>query len=128
MTSRNDTAFPILGTALDILAIPYNFVSGFLLGLIAPVAAIAAIVAGIRFLTGKVPFVGEIAEDEEGGRRLSFSLVPPDRAKELFDEQKEQIGGDIVKMKEEIQAIIEEAKADAEGSAPEQGFEAPAEA
>jgi hypothetical protein len=126
MKSRNDTEVPMLGAVLDVLAIPCNFMSGFFLGLTAPVAAIAAVVAGIRFLTGKVPFVGDISEYEEGERQLTLSLVPPERARELFEEQKEQIGGDIIKMKDEIQAIVEEAKAEAEGSVAEEEPEPPA--
>lgn len=101
----------------DILAVPYNFLSGFLVGLVAPVAAIAAVVAGIRFLTGQVPYLGEIAEAEAGGRQLSFRLVSPDRARELFEDQKVQIGGDLGKMRAEIQAIIEEARAEAAATA-----------
>jgi hypothetical protein len=109
---------------LDILAVPYNFLSGFFLGLIAPLAAIAAVVAGIRLLTGQVPFLGEIAEGEAGGRQLSFKLVPPDQARQLFETQKAQIGGDLGRMRAELQAIIEEAKADATAEATKKG-EAP---
>jgi hypothetical protein len=115
----------MLGSLLGVFAIPWSFLSGFFTGLAAPLVAIAGVVAGVRFLTGKVPFLGHAWDDEESGRHLSFKLVAPDQVQELFDEQKEQIGGDIVKMKDEIQAIIEEAKAKAvaqqesEGSAPE---------
>jgi hypothetical protein len=118
MSDRRDTAFPVLSTLIDILAIPWNFLSGYFLGLLAPVAAIAAVVAGIRFLTGQVPFLGDVSESEEGTRRLSLVLMPPEQAKEAYDVHKEQIGGDLVKMKNEIQAIIEEAQGKAE-AAPE---------
>ena len=115
--SSEDRAFPILGTAFDLIAIPFNFLSGYLIGVVAPIAAIAAIVAGIRFLTGQVPFLGDLAEDEEGGRRLSLQLMSTEQAKVQFEEQKELIGAEIVQMKDEIQAIIEEAKADAQAEA-----------
>lgn len=123
---KEGTSFPLLSSVFDIFAISCNFLSGFFLGLVAPVAAIAAIVAGVRFLTGQVPFLGSIAEDEAGARQLSLVLMPPDQAKELFDEHKDRIGGEIAWMKDEIQAIIEEAKAEAETAAAEES-QAPAE-
>jgi len=125
---KEDTSFPMLSAVFDIFAISCNFLSGFFLGLIAPVAAISAVVVGIRFLTGQVPFLGGISEDEEGARQLSLVLVSPDQAKELFDEQKDQIGGEIAWMKDEIQAIIEEAKAEAQTAAMEESQESAEEA
>jgi len=120
MSKGNDASFPVLGTVLGILGTMCNFVSGFVLGLAAPLAAIVAIVAGIRFLTGQVPFLGDFSEDPEGGRRLSLQLMSTDQAKEAFDEHKELMGGDIVRMKEEIQIIIQETRAGTEASVPEE--------
>jgi hypothetical protein len=117
MYSSDDASFPVLGAIFDILGTLCNFVVGFALGLAAPLAAIAAIVAGIRYLTGQVPYVGEFADHPEGGRRVSLQLMSTDEAKVAFDGHKEQIGGDIVKMKEEIQLIIQEAKLDSESAA-----------
>ena len=127
MSKGNDASFPVLGTVLGILGTMCNFVSGFVLGLAAPLAAIVAIVAGIRFLTGQVPFLGDFSEDPEGGRRLSLQLMTTGQAKEAFDEHKELIGGDVARMKEEIQAIIQEARAGTEASVPEEEQEAPEE-
>ena len=124
--SREDSSLSALGTISDVIAIPLNFLTGFVLGLIVPVASIAAIVAGIRFFTGQVPFLGDISEDEEGGRHLSFGLVSPDQARVLFGEQKEQIGSELSQMKAEIQAIVEEARAEAGGAALEESQEPPA--
>jgi hypothetical protein len=117
MDSRSDKGFSAFTTLVDVLAIPWNFLSGYFLGLLAPVAAIAAVVAGIRFLTGQVPFLEDVSEAEEGRRRLSLGLMPPEQAREAYELHKEQIGGDLVKMKNEIQAIIEEARREAEGAA-----------
>ena len=124
--SHEDSSLSVLCTISDVIAIPLNFLSGFILGLIVPVAAIAAMVAGIRFFTGQVPFLGDISEDEEGRRHRSFGLVSLDQAKVLFGEQKVQIGSEISQMKAEIQAIIEEARAEAEGAALEESQEPPA--
>ncbi len=110
MRKRNDESGPLSGVFVQLLAIPFNFLAGFVTGLVLPVAAIGAVVAGIRLATGMVPFLGEVSVDEEGGRALSLRLVPPDQVGDLYAGHKEQIGGDLVKMKDEIQAIIEEAQ------------------
>jgi hypothetical protein len=118
---RKPTSVPTLGGFFDILAIPLNFASGFVLGLAAPLAAIAAVVAGVRLLTGKVPYLGHVWEDEESGRHLSFKLASPDEVRDLFEVQKEEIGGDILRMQAEIQAIVEETKAEAQAAVEEAG-------
>ena len=110
MRKRNDKSGPLSGVFLQLLAIPFNFLTGFVTGLVLPLAAIGAVVAAIRLVTGMVPFLGEVSLDEEGGRALSLRLVPPDRVRDFYAGHKEQIGGDLVKMKDEIQAIIEEAQ------------------
>lgn len=116
MTKRNDRSIPALSFVFQALAIPGSFFAGFLTGLAAPLAAIAAMVAGVRLLTGKIPFLGHVWEDEDGARRLSFKLVAPEQVRDLFDEQKEQIGGDVAKLRAEIEAIVKESRAK---SAPE---------
>ena len=63
--SRNDRGFPVCRILHDIFAIPHNLLIGFAVGVVAPVAAIAAMVAGVRLLTGKVPFLTP-EEDDEG--------------------------------------------------------------
>jgi hypothetical protein len=110
MRKRKDKGSPLSGAILGLLAIPYSFLAGFVAGLVLPVAAIGAVVAGIRLATGMVPFLGEVSEDEKGGRALSLRLVPPDQVADLYAGHKEQIGSDLGKMKDEIQAIIEEAQ------------------
>ena len=110
MRKREDKGGPLSGVIVQLLAIPCRFLAGFVTGLVLPVAAIGAVVAGIRLVTGMVPFLGEVSVDEEGRRALSLRLVPPDQVGDLYAGHKEQIGGDLGKMKAEIQAIIEEAE------------------
>ena len=110
MRKRRDRGGPLPGVFVPLLAIPFSFLAGFVTGLVLPAAAIAAVVAGIRLATGMVPFLGEVLVDEEGGRALSLRLVSPDEVGDLYAGHKEQIGGDLGKMKTEIQAIIEEAE------------------
>ena len=113
MSKRKEKSAFGAGLIADILAIPGNFITGFLTGLVAPIAAIAGMVALIRLLTGRVPYLSNITEGEEGDRDLAFRLVEPEHVKELFEEQKEQYGGEITRMQEEIKAIIEETRAQA---------------
>jgi len=110
MTKRNEKVVPALGIVFDMLAIPWNLLCGFFTGVAAPLAAIAGMVALIRVLTGKVPYLGHVYTDDEGERHLSFKLMAPEAVKGLFEEQKEEIGGDILKMQAEIKAIIEETR------------------
>ena len=111
MAKRNDGAFPVSGLFFDILSIPYNFFSGFLAGIVAPVATIAAIVAGIRLVTGKVPFISLAESDEAGERHLRLTLVPEDEVGERFEVEKGKVSGDIEKLSAEVKAIIEKSKA-----------------
>jgi hypothetical protein len=110
MRTRKEKSGPLSGVFAQLMAVPYSFLTGFLTGLVLPVAAIGAVVAGIRLVTGMVPFLGEVSMDEEGGRTLSLRLVPPEQVGDLYAGHKEQIGGDLGKMKAEIEAIIQEAQ------------------
>ena len=124
MAKRKTGAFPALGMVSWVLAVPYNFLFGYVTGVVAPLAAIAAMVAGIRLFTGKVPFLTPVQEEDEGGdRQLSIGLVSPDEAAELFAEQKEQIGREFSGMKAEIQAVMEEGKTEAQTAEEEEDSE-----
>ena len=114
--AKNDGAFPVFGLIYSIVAIPYNFFIGFVVGVAAPVAAIAAMVLGVRFLTGKMPFL-KLSDEEDEERRLSLELVEQDDAQELFEAEKEKIMSDLGSFRDEMKALIEESKAAAgEGS------------
>lgn len=114
MAKTDKSGFAAASIAYNIFAIPYNFLMGFIVGVGAPVAAVAAMVAGVRLVTGKVPFLGHTYEDEEG-RHLSFKLVAPEQAQELFTEHKGRIGDDLGGLQAEIKAIFEEARSKAGG-------------
>lgn len=112
MAKPKDSKFAAVSIVYNIFAVPYNFLLGFIVGVGAPVAAVAAIVAGVRLATGKVPFLGHTYEDEEG-RHLSFKLVAPEQARELFTEHRQRIDDDLSRMQAEIKAIFEEARSEA---------------
>ena len=106
--AKNGDSSSVLGLVSGIVAIPYNFFIGFIVGVAAPVAAIAAMVLGVRFLTGKMPFLK--LSDEEEERRLSLELVEEDQAQDLFQVEKEKVMSDLGSFRDEMKALIEEAK------------------
>ena len=107
----NDRAFPVFSLLYNVLAIPGNFFIGFVVGLAAPVAAIAAMVAGVRFLTGRVPFPRLSEDPEADERRLSLELVPADEVEELFAVEKEKVMDDLGGLRDQIKTMIEESRA-----------------
>jgi hypothetical protein len=111
----SDKSSPMLSTVYQVFAIPYNFVIGFLVGVMAPVAAIAAIVAGVRFLTGKMPFLRQAGDGEE--RSLAIELVAPEQVGELFQAEKQRVTDELGDLQAEIKTIIEEAQAQAQAQA-----------
>jgi len=119
MTNQKDAGIPVSKLVLDILSIPYNLLAGFVVGAMVPVAAIGAIVAGVRLITGKMPFLNLVDDETEGERHLAVALLPPERAEELFAEQRKQIGDEISRLRSEIQTIVQEAKLDAQEAALE---------
>jgi len=98
------------GVLGDLLALPFNLIAGYFVGLLAPVAALAAIVGGIYLLTRKVPFLSHTSPDDEGGQRLSLKLMPPDQAQAVFVREKERISADLNAMSAEIKAFAERAQ------------------
>ena len=111
--ATNEAQPPSPGKVLfGLLSIPGNLLSGFLTGLIVPMAAIAAMVLGIRLITGKFPFLGHVAQGEGGERQLALQLVPPDQVGDLWEEHKHTFGDELGKMRADMQAMAEEAKAE----------------
>jgi hypothetical protein len=109
--SSHDRSFPAFSIIYNVFAVPWNFLIGFVVGLAAPVAAIAAMVAGVRFLTGRMPFL-RLSEDQEGAeRRLSVELVSSDEVEELFAVEKEKVMDELGSLRDQIKGMVEEAKA-----------------
>jgi hypothetical protein len=83
-SARDKESTPALARYVEELTtVPRHFIVGWLVGLLAPVAALAGIVAGVYFFTKKVPFISGI-EEQEHGRRLVIDLVEPDEARMLL--------------------------------------------
>jgi hypothetical protein len=124
MASQKDGGSPVLKLVFEILSIPYSLLAGFVVGAMVPVAAIGAIVAGVRLITGKMPFLNLVEEEAEGERHLAVALMPPERAEELFAEQRKQISDEVARLRAEIQAIVQEARFGAQEAALEGAEEA----
>ena len=116
MDKRKSKSGGVLGS---LLALPFDFISGYLVGLLAPVAALAAIVGGIYLLTRKVPFLSHTwpDRDAEGEQHLALKLMPPEQAQAVFVREKERISADLNAMGAEIKVLAEQAK----GQPPEAG-------
>lgn len=104
------------GNLFGLMGIPCNLVAGLVVGLFLPVAALAAMVAGVRLFTGKFPFLARVGQDESGERELSLRLVPPEQVRGLWAEHKRTFGEPLEKLGVEIRAVAEEARS--EGSQP----------
>ncbi len=111
--AKKDGAFPAFSLIYSIVAIPYNFFVGFVLGLAAPVAVIAAMVLGVRFFTGKMPFL-KLGDEADEERRLSLELVEQDAVQDLFEAEKEKVMIDLGSFRDEMKALLEQAKATAD--------------
>lgn len=105
---------PVFSIVYNIFAIPYNFFMGFVVGLLAPVAAIAAMVAGVRLLTGKMPFLSLSQDEADEERRLALELVDPDRVEDLFAVERKKVEHELGGLQAEIRGIIEESRAKAQ--------------
>jgi hypothetical protein len=91
MTTRWKISGPDFPSFMDeVTAVPRNFVFGALIGLLVPLASLAGIIAGIYLFTKRVPFIGEIVE-EDGERQLIVKLVEPEEARSLFEEGREAV-------------------------------------
>ncbi|HSR34587.1 MAG TPA: hypothetical protein VLY63_28795 [Anaerolineae bacterium] len=106
--TNNGRQFPALGILYDILAIPYNFLTGFIVGVVAPVAAIAAMVFGVRFLTGRMPFLSLRQDPEDQERRLSVELVAPDVLADRFEVEKQKVMDELSSLQAKIKSMREE--------------------
>jgi hypothetical protein len=95
----------------NVLAIPVNFFAGFLVGAAGPVAAIAAMVFGVRFLTGKMPFLSLSPEEGQGERHLAVELIEAEQAGDRFAAEKQKVVDDLGSLRDELKALMEEAKA-----------------
>jgi len=107
---NDDRSLPVLQILWYVVAIPYNFFAGFLVGVAAPVAAIVAMVLGVRFLTGKMPFLS-LSPEGQGERHLAVELVAAEQAGDRFATEKQKVLDDLGGLRDELKALMEEAKA-----------------
>lgn len=109
---NNEKSFPALSVLYYFVAIPYNFILGFIVGVAAPVAAVAAMVFGVRYLTNRMPFLSLQQDEDEEERRITLELVPVDEVSERFELEKQKVTGELGGLQAEIKSLIEEAQAE----------------
>ena len=78
-----------------------SFLKGVLLGVIGPVAFIAAVVLWVHRFTGKVPFPVSKPADGE----LLWKLVPPEQVPSLVDHWKKDLHDTLSKLKNTVNEI-----------------------
>jgi len=98
------------------LGILFQFLSGYLSGLVAPVAGVAAMAGLIYLVTGKVPFLSHTWPEDGDDRHLSIKLMPPGQARAVFEHERARISADLNRMSTEIKAMADEAQAKAKAS------------
>jgi len=98
------------GSAFGLIGIPASLVAGIVAGLFLPLAAIAAMIAGVRLLTGKFPFLSHVVPAEGGERQLTLRLVLPEEVRGLWAEHKRTFGEPLRELQLEIQAMAEQSK------------------
>ena len=77
------STLPVLG---PLLAAPASFVNGFIVGVVAPVSAVAGVVGGVYLFTKRVLFISQVAADEATGeRKLTLELMTPDEARAALE-------------------------------------------
>jgi hypothetical protein len=87
--SKGTSPRSILG---GLLSVPANFFGGLIVGLTAPVIAVAGIVGGVYLFTKKVPFVSQVTADEATGERsLTLKLMTPDEAKVALEARRAEL-------------------------------------
>ncbi len=116
---NDDRSLSVLRSLYYVLAIPYNLLAGFVVGVAAPVATIVAMVLGVRFLTGKMPFLSLSPEEEQGERHLAVELVAAEQAGDRFAAEKQKVLDDLGSLRDELKALMEEAKAQQAGAGQE---------
>ena len=78
-----------------------SLIKGILLGLLGPLAFIAAIVLWVHRFTGKVPFPVSKPADGE----LLWRLVPPEQVPGLVDRWKKDLHGVLIKLQKAVVEI-----------------------
>lgn len=110
---KKGTRRSILGS---LLSVPINFLGGLIVGLTAPLVAVAGIVGGVYLFTKKVPSISQVTADEATGERsLTLKLMAPDEAKAAFEARLAELEEVWVKVKSELEEMTRQAE---QGSPP----------
>jgi hypothetical protein len=107
---KKGTRRSILG---GLLSVPINFFGGLIVGLTAPLVAVAGIVGGVYLFTKKVLSISQVTADEATGERsLTLQLMAPDEAKAAFEARLAELEEVWVKVKSELEEMTRQAEQD----------------
>lgn len=108
---KKDGAEALLRSVLvGLLSVPLNFLGGLVVGLTAPVIAVAGVLGGVYLFTKKVPFVSQVdTDDVTGERSLTLTLMEPGDAKAALEARQAELKEALVKIKGELAEITRQA-------------------
>ncbi|MFZ5916227.1 MAG: hypothetical protein ACOYZ7_04795 [Chloroflexota bacterium] len=93
-----------------ILSMPGYFVAGLILGLTAPLAALAGLVGGVYLFTHKVPFFRQgLADEATGERSLVLQLMSPEEARQAFEARRVELGAAWADLRADLETLAREA-------------------
>ena len=107
---KDKTSPSLLSFLSELLSVPVNFIGGLVVGLIAPVVAVAGIVGGVYLFTKKVPFFSQVTVDEASGERsLTLSLMAPGEARSAFESRLAELKAAWSKVMKDLAEITRQA-------------------
>ena len=94
----------------ELLSVPLNFLGGLVIGLIAPLIAVAGVLGGVYLFTKKVPFVSQVdVNDITGERSLTLELMAPSEAKAALEARQAELKEALTRVKNELAEITRQA-------------------
>jgi len=111
--SKKKAKISLLSVLGKLLSVPVSFFGGLLVGLIAPLAAVAGIVGGVYLFTKKIPFFSQVEGEQAAGERsLILKLMPPDEAQAALVARQAELKKSWSKIREELVQITRQANED----------------
>ena len=93
-----------------LLSVPLNFFGGLVIGLTAPLIAVAGVLGGVYLFTKKVPFVSQVdTDDTTGERSLTLRLMPAGEAKAALEARQAELREALARVKTELAGITRQA-------------------
>jgi hypothetical protein len=109
-SKKHEADFSLLSLLGELLSVPVNFFGGLVVGLVAPVAAVAGIVGGIYLFTKKVPFFSQVTTDKDTGERsLTLKLMTASEAQAALKTRQAELQDAWARVKKELTEVARQA-------------------